>query len=393
MRRALVLVHRWVGLFIAAFVALSGLTGAVLVWRAPLEAALNPAQFVVPSHGRQPLDPLQLGERIERARPDVQVVYLPLHIEADRSITVFVQPRTGAAPRADFPDEVFVDPYSGALTGERRWGDIGQGRINLLPFLYRLHYALAAGDWGAIFLGWVALAWTIDCFVGFALTLPARRTGRRAARRHGWMQACKVRWGESTYKLNFDLHRAGGLWMWPLLLVFAWSSVALNWPSAYAAVMGPLLKHTEPAPEPTDHAARRTPMDWADARARGRAHAAREAHRLGFETLAEHALALDSARGVFIYDIRTSLDVQDERGNTRFFIDAHDGSLRHLSLPSSRAAGDTVREWLVALHTGAVFGLPYRVAVSALGLGIVALCFTGVCIWWRKWRARRARPA
>ena len=34
-----------------------------------------------------------------------------------------------------------------------------------------------------------------------------------------------------------DLHRAGGLWLWAMLFVFAWSSVAFNLTPAYDAVM------------------------------------------------------------------------------------------------------------------------------------------------------------
>jgi outer membrane receptor protein involved in Fe transport len=33
---------------------------------------------------------------------------------------------------------------------------------------------------------------------------------------------------DSTFRVNFDLHRAGGLWTWAMLFVFAWSSVLLN---------------------------------------------------------------------------------------------------------------------------------------------------------------------
>ena len=49
----------------------------------------------------------------------------------------------------------------------------------------------------------------------------------------------------------------------------------------------------------------------------------------------------------------------------------------------------TLTTWLVALHMANVFGLPYRILVVVLGLGIVALSVTGVYIWWSKRAARR----
>lgn len=385
MRGMLVFAHRWIGLFIAVFVALTGVTGSVLAWRPALEAAINPGLFVVHQTDAQLLDPLVLRERVERHRPDAQVVYLPLHAEPGRSVTVFVQPRPGATPSGNFNDEVFVDPYTGVVLGERRWGDIGQGRKNLLPFIYRLHYALAAGDWGAWFLGWVAVAWTLDCFIGFALTLPVRRTHTG----HGWGRAWLVRWGHSTYKLNFDLHRASGLWLWPLLFVFAWSSVALNLPGIYDTAMRGVFRHQAAAPSGSPHIPTGPALDWEAARGYARAHAAQQSTRHGFEVIAEHSLAYDGGQQMFVYDIRTTLDVQEERGNTRFLIDARDGALHHLWRPSGAATGDTVREWFVALHTAAVFGIPYKLIVTASGIAIAVLCFTGVYIWWRKWRARR----
>ena len=42
---------------------------------------------------------------------------------------------------------------------------------------------------------------------------------------------------------------------------------------------------------------------------------------------------------------------------------------------------------------GNVFGMPYRIFVCALGLVIVLLSVTGVVIWLKKRRARKATAA
>lgn len=36
--------------------------------------------------------------------------------------------------------------------------------------------------------------------------------------------------------------------------------------------------------------------------------------------------------------------------------------------------------WFCMLHMAQVFGLPYRIFVSLLGFGVVALSFTGIAI-------------
>lgn len=90
------------------------------------------------------------------------------------------------------------------------------------------------------------------------------------------------------------------------------------------------------------------------------------------------ALRLDREHGVYVYQVRSSRDIQDRAGETRVFIDADSGEPRGLSLPTGQYTGNTVTAWLFALHMGNVFGLPYRIFVCLLGLAIVMLSVTGV---------------
>jgi uncharacterized iron-regulated membrane protein len=52
--------------------------------------------------------------------------------------------------------------------------------------------------------------------------------------------------------------------------------------------------------------------------------------------------------------------------------------------PTGIDAGNTITSWIVALHVGAVFGLPYRAFVSMMGIAVALLSVTGVWIWLRK---------
>ncbi|MGH8511601.1 MAG: PepSY domain-containing protein [Gammaproteobacteria bacterium] len=67
----------------------------------------------------------------------------------------------------------------GEKIGTRQWGEVSLAKENILSFLYRLHYTLAlpegTGNLGGYVLGITALLWTLDCFVGVYLTLPAGR--------------------------------------------------------------------------------------------------------------------------------------------------------------------------------------------------------------------------
>ena len=132
-------------------------------------------------------------------------------------------PATSAPYNLGFT-EFFVDPWNGRELGRRIRGDLSQGSINLMPFIYSLHWTLALSTPGQSVLGIVALIWTLDCFVGFYLTLP-RGSGSFRVR---WKYAWQVKWRASAFRVNFDLHRAGRLRVWSLLFIFAWSSVMMN---------------------------------------------------------------------------------------------------------------------------------------------------------------------
>ena len=83
--------------------------------------------------------------------------------------------------------------------------------------------------------------------------------------------------------------------------------------------------------------------------------------------------SFDSEKGLYSYKVRGSRDIQDRRGNTEILFDADTGELRQLILPSGQYAGNTVTSWLYALHEANVFGMPYRIFVSVLGLAITML--------------------
>src|SRR3546814_1898719 len=74
----------------------------------------------------------------------------------------------------------------------------------------------------------------------FACTLPLPlRTG--AERRKSWVSRWAVAWrikrAARPTRRVLDLHRAGGLWLWGMLVIFAWSSVLLSLSPVYYAAM------------------------------------------------------------------------------------------------------------------------------------------------------------
>lgn len=398
MRATLVVLHRCAGLVLAGFLLVAGLTGSLLAWNDELEAVINPALFLAaaPSPTSEALDPLDLRERVQAAYPRTFVARAPLHAQPGHAMVfrlhALPDPTTGKTP--ELPnDQVFVNPYTGALQGERKWGDITQGIQNLMPFVLRLHDSLALDGIGRYVMGVIALLWSLDCFVGAVLTLPPRSRGTpRTGWPARWWPAWTLRWRTGGHKLVFDLHRAVGLWPWAMLFVVAWSSLAFNLREVYNPVMRTLLAHQMDAP-----AARLAqpllapPVDWRQARDIGRARLAEQAHAHGFVVHAEYMLIYDPRSGDYGYYARTDRDVSERWGITRVGIDANTGNMTGLWLPTGTAAGDTIRSWITTLHMAALWGWPMQLFVCVIGLAVAMLSVTGVLIWARRRRARRMR--
>lgn len=396
MRQALVRLHRYNGLALATFLLVAGLTGSLLAWNDALEALISPALFraAPPSPEARPLDPILLRERVQTAYPKTFVARIPLQIGPGQALKfqlyALPDPATGKTPELD-NDQVFVDPYTGKLLGARKYGELSQGLRNLMPFVYELHYALALGDAGALMMGVVGLLWTLDCFISAWLTFPVRaRSATAAPWLSRWQPAWRVRWRGGSYKLNFDLHRAGGLWLWLMLFVLAWSSVAFNLRPVYELSMRTLLPHQPDSPAPPlARPLLKPPVDWHEARETARRRLTEQASQRGIRVISEYMLIYDPRNGMYNYYARTDRDVSERWGITRISLDARDGRMTALWLPTGVAAGDSFRTWLTTLHMAAVWGLPFRIFISLSGLAIAILCVTGVLIWLRKRRARQ----
>lgn len=385
-------VHRYVGLSLVPFLVLLGLTGSVITFNTELEKAVSPQLFAEPQAGQGALGLAELVGRAEAAAPQARLAYLTLR--ADQAIAK-MRPRadaSGRMPKLDF-DQLFLDPFTGAELGRRREGDISQGWINFIPFLYRLHRNLAAGPTGVLILGVTALVWTVDCFLALYLTLPLAAAGfwRR------WPRSWKVKLTSNAFRLNFDLHRAGSLWVWPLLLVFAWSSVMLCLTPVYDVVTSNLFDYksafdifASQSLHPNEHPR----LSWREAEKIGERIMSEQAATRGFALGHPSSLGYVPALGAYSYGSASGLDVRGRASDTSVWFDGDSGELRWTFFPTGEHTGNTISSWLFALHFADVADLmAYRLTVCLSGLWVAGLSITGAIIWLFKRSARsRVRP-
>jgi uncharacterized iron-regulated membrane protein len=395
MRTIWVIAHRWVGLAMAAFLFLTGLTGAVISWDHELDDLLNPHLMKAPSRG-EAQSALELTRRFEGENPKARVTFAPLAPEPGESLALFVEPRVDPATGRQHElgyNQVFIDPASGKELGRREWGAVWPiSGETLVSFLYKLHYSLHIPEmwgidrWGEWLLGGIALLWTLDCFVGFYLTLPRGRTTWER-----WKRAWQVRTRTGSFKLNFDLHRAGALWTWLLLLVLAFTAFSLN---LYSEVFYPVMsKVSQVTPSPFDLRAPRDkhrPIEPAVSFEQVVQKAAAEADRRGWS---EPAGSVFYTPQFGVYGVQFFHPGDDHGaagvGPARLYYDGSDGRYLGDRQPWKGSAADIFVQAQFPVHSGRILGLPGRILISLMGIVVAALSVTGVVIWWKKRRTVR----
>jgi uncharacterized iron-regulated membrane protein len=385
MRAYLVLLHRYIGLATAVFLLLAGITGSILAFNHELDEWLNPEFYAASAEGQR-LPPGDLVDAVQTAHPKLQVWYMEYPNEAGHTALLAAVARNDPATGKPFEERnqvFYLDPVSAEQKGKRFWGECCFQRENFVPFILEFHYNLTLpGNWGLLLMGLVAIAWVIDCFVALWLTLPRGKPFWKK-----WSTAWKIKGGH-VYRLNFDLHRAGGLWLWLLLLPIAVSSVAMNLPSQVFKPAVSLFSLIEPSVY--EARGRMPPADLG---------VTQLSYQQAYERALEEGkrLGLTAAIGELYYSFEYNfygagfgLHDTEAHGKSWLFFHGTDGRLLGQEIAGQGTLGERFYRLQLPIHGGRIIGFTGQVMIAVLGVLIAGLSGTGVYIWWRKWQARRS---
>jgi len=396
MRKVGVYLHRWFGLFTAVFLFISGLTGAIISWDHELDEWLNPQMYILQEGGdrRQSYPSLELANRYEASNPHLQISYMMLNQEDGHTFNAFVVPRpdpvSGKANELAF-NQVALNPYTAEPQAQRMWGEISLSKENLLPFLYKLHYSMHIPDGfgirlGYLIMGIVAIVWTLDCLISLWISFP---------RLSSWRKSFRFRLHEGRYKLNFDLHRSGAVWVWGLLLILAVTSISMN---LETQVMRPLVaQFSELSPNEFDNRDPRAldePAEPVFSREMIVEKAIADANARGWEVPAGGIFYSSSydLYGVGFFE-GTNDHGDGGLGNPWLYYDAKTGLPAGGVIPGEGSWGDIFLQAQFPLHSGRILGLGGRILISFMGLVVAMLSVTGLIIWARKRKARINKQA
>lgn len=434
------LIHRWGGLVMAVHLIIVALTGSIIAFDKEMRHLLTPERYATQQPAVPPLDLETLAARAQALVPpegtliglavgsdQVQAVVMPkmdmvaMMAKMEKpsfSLSMLFSSDPGSSIMEGLPFQPFVlilDPWTGKeLAREMMTG--GALSNGLMRFIHLLHDNLALGIFGNWVLGIIALLWTLDCFVSYYLTFPvSRRKGTNTAEpTKSWWGRWKPAWliksKASFYRFNFDLHRANGLWLWPMLFVFAWSSVQFNLKSVYDFVTKAAFEYQSPR----DHMNKQNKLamekykthgepepDVKEILATARRLAAEEGARQGIALGEPQSYAKMPGTSLATLNLRLNTpacqDITEPKCSVSLQFDSKTGTVVEFKSGKdelqNEPTGNFVTRWLRILHKGQTLGLWYQIFVSVLGIIIAMLSVTGIYIWWKKRKARKHSDA
>jgi uncharacterized iron-regulated membrane protein len=390
MRSIFVRLHRWFGIGTALFLFMSGLTGAIIAWNEELDALLNP-DFYHARSDAPALSSLEIANRVQAADPRLRITYLPLGVERGRTLQVRVAPQINPLTHQPYDlgfNQLAIDPATGVIQGRREWGALSLKPLNLLPFIYQLHYTLFLPtigngiDTGVWLMGIVGIVWLFDSVIALVLAFPSIKT---------WRKSFMFRVSRGGYPLVFDLHRSGGVWVWGLLAIIATTSISMNLEAPVVRPVVSLFSTLAPNPAANPELSTASSPDAplmsreelvALAAATGRSMKLDEPPGAIFEVDGLHLF------GVGYFQPGGNV-VRPGLGTAWLYWDARNGKQVGGAVPGEGSAGDIFLQAQFQLHSGRIIGLPGRIIVSVMGLIVAMLSATGLVIWVKKLKARR----
>lgn len=357
-RRVIFNLHLYIGLAAGLLLVLSGLTGSLLVFREEIEELIYPELLkTTPREERVSLQAVL--EAVGRAHPQDR----PFSIRLPRT------PQQTYVVKMNNAHDLFVyaDPYSGKILGAHSQEDTFTGWIALL------HTELLSGERGETILGIGAVLLVCMGVTGVILWWP--RLGKISP-------GFKIQWSAHWKKVNFDLHRASGIYAALFLLITAFTGISLVFNEAVAGLINAVTQSPpRPAPPLSDPLRAEMPTPSLDV-------LLQQADRILPAASTTWINFPQTARVPWV--VRKKLP-QESHPNGRNFIyfDQYTGRVLRVENTLEASLGTRINNMLYPMHIGVIGGTPVRILQVVIGLAPTALFITGFVIWKNRREVKR----
>jgi uncharacterized iron-regulated membrane protein len=367
-RRVNFQIHLWVGIVLALYLTVIGVSGSILVLRIEL-GALTGANAWESRKAPAPRTDIAAVVRNLTARyPRYRIVSIMAPGKTEPAFIARLIGRTQI--------RVGVDRDTGEVLGDVKRGPAW------LDTVERLHVSLFASRNGRILNGVGGAFLLLMCITGLMNWWPGVRN---------WKRALKVDFGRSWRRINFDLHSAAGFWTLAIISFWAVSGVYFAWPREIFALVNrisPVVNSKPPLVEVT---------------------ARNEMSEPDLDELVKRAYALDPGTtfaGVeFPFNRRAPIEILMRRGNglsreyedTLYFNPYNGEYLATWQYGVNKSFGDWFIWSQVPMHFGVYWGVGVKIIWAALGLVVPTLAVTGLLMYWnrtlrKQWKRLREEP-
>ena len=353
--RRLRILHRWLGLLLAAPVLVQGLTGAILAFAPSLSPAADPATHTA-RHSVNRIVAAARATAPEGMRPGR---YVPP--ERDTPATVILVPRSGPTRGAGVA--LRVDPVTLAIVSTE------PANAGPLGWLRRLHTNFLLEEWGGRHInGWIGLGLLLIAVLGVVLWWP--RPGQ-------WRAAFTIDRAARGWRFQRRLHGAAGGWTALMLLASAATGVALAFPQTTRAVLRIAPPSVQQIAPPIDPAA----IPDLDRAVSAALDATPGAHLRGI-----------LLPGRLTEAVRVLLGPPGTAGAVSLVtvaVDPWTARVVQLQSLATQSAGERALRWTHDLHQAIGLGPVWRAMTIAAGIAIPIFAVTGSAMWLLRQRNRR----
>ncbi|RQP10967.1 MAG: PepSY domain-containing protein [Parapedobacter sp.] len=369
MRKAIIWIHRWLGLLSGLVVLVVCMTGALLVFEKEIRTLTEPYRRVSPK-SLPVLPPSRIAAHVT-----THTGFMVSSMDyggTEKSVVCTL--RTGERPSRS--TLVYVDPYSGAVL------HIKDLRRDFFKWALAGHYYFwLPSKPGKLLVSWATLTFSVLLLSGLVVWFPRKRTQLK--------QGFQVKWRAKRKRLLYDLHNVLGFYSCAVLLILAATGLVygFSWfaDGLYRATSGgqPLPKTERPLSDKEQPSPIANVIDSVFYR-----HIEPKLYDSGrVQTL---HLAEKGTEAVWLYD---NPDASTRyRRETRYF-DRYtgeelqgDGAGFYASVYAEAAFADRLKRMNYDIHVGSIGGLTTKtLAFLACCVGGL-LVVTGYWMWWGRQR-------
>lgn len=347
-------VHLYLGIVAGIVIFVVALSGSVLVFREELDDMINSEYHFTTKVSGEGLAVDHIAAEVKKVYPNKNIKAVHIPHEANRNI-IF---RTGN--KKDENILVYADKYTGKVVGAL------DQKNKFVEITLQLHRFLLMKQTGKIITGISCIIFIVMLISGLILWWPKNK---RAIKHR-----LKIKWNGNFKRKNWDLHAVFGFYSFIFLMIIACTGLVF----AYKPVNEMLFKLADGKMPPKNEVKNKS----------------KPQNSFG-NTILDRIVSITDSIYSFKGDIDINFPQEDiqaiavnkrnaelakDNVTSRLYFDRNTGELLQLKPYQQNTLGQKIRQSLVPIHTGSIYGWPTKLIAFLVSIFAASFPVTGTLI-------------